>query len=309
MSGGVPPKVVVLMGGPSAEREVSLATGKGCAAALRGEGFEVVELDAGRDLVARLDEIRPDVAFNALHGRWGEDGCVQGILEWLGLPYTHSGVLASALAMDKQRTKEVYRAAGLPVVESVLARREDVNARHVMVPPYVVKPYNEGSSVGVYIVHEAANGPPQLAEDMPDVVMVETYAPGHELTTTVMGGEEGDPGALGVTDIVTEGWYDYHAKYAEGGSRHVVPADLPAEITEACLDYALRAHRALGCRGVSRTDFRWDEGRGLAGLVLLETNTQPGMTPTSLSPEQAEVCGIGFGAMCRWMVEDASCNR
>ncbi|WP_306006904.1 D-alanine--D-alanine ligase [Aquicoccus porphyridii] len=309
MSGGVPPKVVVLMGGPSAEREVSLATGKGCGEALRSEGFDVVELDAGRDLVARLDEIRPDVVFNALHGRWGEDGCVQGMLEWLGLPYTHSGVLASALAMDKQRSKEVYRAAGLPVVESVLARREDVSARHVMAPPYVVKPYNEGSSVGVYIVHEAANGPPQLTEDMPDVVMVETYAPGRELTTTVMGGEAGDPGALGVTDIVTEGWYDYHAKYSEGGSRHVVPADLPAEIYDACLEYALRAHRALGCRGVTRTDFRWDEARGLDGLVLLETNTQPGMTPTSLANEQAETRGISFGALCRWMVEDASCNR
>lgn len=309
MSGGVPPKVVVLMGGPSAEREVSLATGKGCGEALRSEGFDVVELDAGRDLVARLDEIRPDVVFNALHGRWGEDGCVQGMLEWLGLPYTHSGVLASALAMDKQRSKEVYRAAGLPVVESVLARREDVSARHVMAPPYVVKPYNEGSSVGVYIVHEAANGPPQLAEDMPDVVMVETYAPGRELTTTVMGGEAGDPGALGVTDIVTDGWYDYHAKYSEGGSRHVVPADLPAEIYDACLEYALRAHRALGCRGVTRTDFRWDEARGLDGLVLLETNTQPGMTPTSLANEQAETRGISFGALCRWMVEDASCNR
>ncbi|KAA0914644.1 D-alanine--D-alanine ligase [Aquicoccus porphyridii] len=309
MSGGVPPKVVVLMGGPSAEREVSLATGKGCGEALRSEGFDVVELDAGRDLVARLDEIRPDVVFNALHGRWGEDGCVQGMLEWLGLPYTHSGVLASALAMDKQRSKEVYRAAGLPVVESVLARREDVSARHVMAPPYVVKPYNEGSSVGVYIVHEAANGPPQLAEDMPDVVMVETYAPGRELTTTVMGGEAGDPGALGVTDIVTDGWYDYHAKYSEGGSRHVVPADLPAEIYDTCLEYALRAHRALGCRGVTRTDFRWDEARGLDGLVLLETNTQPGMTPTSLANEQAETRGISFGALCRWMVEDASCNR
>lgn len=309
MSGGVPPKVVVLMGGPSAEREVSLATGKGCGEALRSEGFDVVELDAGRDLVARLDEIRPDVVFNALHGRWGEDGCVQGMLEWLGLPYTHSGVLASALAMDKQRSKEVYRAAGLPVVESVLARREDVSARHVMAPPYVVKPYNEGSSVGVYIVHEAANGPPQLTEDMPDVVMVETYAPGRELTTTVMGGEAGDPGALGVTDIVTDGWYDYHAKYSEGGSRHVVPADLPAEIYDTCLEYALRAHRALGCRGVTRTDFRWDEARGLDGLVLLETNTQPGMTPTSLANEQAETRGISFGALCRWMVEDASCNR
>ena len=304
MSSRTTPKVAVLMGGPSAEREVSLSTGRECAAALRGEGFEVVEVDAGPDLPARLTEIQPDVVFNALHGRWGEDGCVQGLLEWLKIPYTHSGVLSSALAMDKERTKQVYRAAGLPVVDSVLAAKPDVQARHVMPPPYVVKPYNEGSSVGVYIVQEAANGPPHLNENMPDLLMVETYAPGRELTTTVMGDR-----ALTVTDIVTDGWYDYHAKYAEGGSYHVVPADIPAEIFDACMDYALRAHQALGCRGLSRTDFRWDESRGLDGLILLETNTQPGMTPTSLSPEQAAKTGISFGQLCRWMVEDASCNR
>ena len=292
------------MGGPSAEREVSLSSGRGCAAALREAGFEVVEVDASTDLCARLTDIQPDVVFNALHGRWGEDGCVQGMLEWLRLPYTHSGVLASALAMDKERTKAAYRAAGLPVVESVLARRDEVRERHVMPPPYVVKPYNEGSSVGVYLVHEAANAPPALSDEMPDVVMVETYAPGRELTATVMGDR-----SLTVTDILTEGWYDYDAKYKPGGSRHVVPADLPQEIFDACMDYALRAHRVLGCRGVSRTDFRWDEARGLAGLILLETNTQPGMTPTSLSPEQAQAVGIGFPDLCRWMVEDASCDR
>ncbi len=292
------------MGGPSAEREVSLTSGRECAAALRGEGFEVIEVDAGPDLAAVLAEIKPDVCFNALHGRWGEDGCVQGLLEWLGIPYTHSGVLASALAMDKQRTKDVYRTAGLPVVESVLADKTEVSARHVIEPPYVVKPYNEGSSVGVYIVHEAANGPARLDDDMPDTVMVETYAPGRELTTTVMGDK-----ALTVTDIITEGWYDYDAKYKEGGSRHVVPADVPQEIFDACMEYALRAHDVLGCRGVSRTDFRWDETRGLDGLVLLETNTQPGMTPTSLSPEQGAEAGFDFGKFCRWMVEDASCNR
>lgn len=296
--------MAVLMGGPSAEREVSLTSGRECAAALRDEKFHVVEVDAGPDLCARLGEIKPDVVFNALHGRWGEDGCVQGMLEWMGLPYTHSGVLASALAMDKQRSKDVYRAAGLPVVESVLAARDDVRSRHVMAPPYVVKPNNEGSSVGVYIVHEAANGPPQLSHDMPDEVMVETFAPGRELTTTVMGDR-----ALTVTDILTDGWYDYDAKYTMGGSRHVVPADVPQVIFDACLDYAQRAHDALGCRGVSRTDFRWDEARGLDGLILLETNTQPGMTPTSLAPEQAAQFGISFGAFCRWMVEDASCNR
>ena len=304
MSSRTSPKVAVLMGGPSAEREVSLTSGRECAAALREAGYEVVEVDAGLDLVARLNEIKPDICFNALHGRWGEDGCVQGMLEWLGIPYTHSGVLASALAMDKQRSKDVYRAAGLPVVESVIAPREEVKARHVMAPPYVAKPNNEGSSVGIYIVHEAANGPPQLSDDMPDQVMVETYAPGREMTTTVMGDR-----ALGVTDIITDGWYDYDAKYKEGGSRHVIPADVPEEIAEACLDYALRAHQALGCRGVSRTDFRWDERRGLNGLILLETNTQPGMTPTSLAPEQAAHLGISFSEFCAWMVEDASCNR
>ena len=304
MSSRANPKVVVMMGGPSSEREVSLSTGRGCAAALRDAGFEVVEVDAGPDLAARLLEIKPDVVFNALHGRWGEDGAVQGVLEWLRIPYTHSGILASALSLDKQRTKDIYRKAGLPVVDSILASAEDVRRAHPMPPPYVVKPYNEGSSVGIYIVDAAANGPAQLSDDMPDVVMVETYAPGRELTTTVMGDR-----ALTVTDIVTDGWYDYNAKYAPGGSKHVVPADIPQEIFDACMDYALRAHQALGCRGVSRTDFRWDEDRGLDGLILLETNTQPGMTPTSLTPEQAAHIGIDFPALCRWLVEDASCDR
>ena len=264
----------------------------------------MVELDAGPDLPTRLAEIRPDVVFNALHGRWGEDGCVQGILEWMGIPYTHSGVLASSLAMDKARSKDVYRAAGLPIVESVLASRDEVRARHVMPAPYVVKPNNEGSSVGVYLVMDGANTPPQLSDEMPETVMVETYAPGRELTTTVLGDRP-----LAVTDILTDGWYDYSAKYEVGGSRHVVPADVPDAIRDACYDYAVRAHNALGCRGMSRTDFRWDETRGVDGLILLETNTQPGMTPTSLSPEQAGVAGMSFGALCRWLVEDASCNR
>ncbi|WP_202902138.1 D-alanine--D-alanine ligase [Pseudooceanicola atlanticus] len=309
LSSRTPPKVAVLLGGPSSEREVSQSTGRECAAALRGEGYEVVEVDAGPDLPARLAEISPDAVFNALHGRWGEDGCVQGMLEWLKLPYTHSGVLASALAMDKEKTKEVYRAHGLPVAASQLARKDDVTADHVMPAPYVVKPYNEGSSVGVYLVAEGANSPPKLADDMPDIVMVEAYVPGRELTVSVMGVEEGDPGPLCVTEIITEGWYDYTAKYAPGGSHHVCPAILPDEITEACMDYALRAHKALGCRGVSRTDFRWDEDKGLDGLILLETNTQPGMTPTSLTPEHAQAKGISFGQLCRWLVEDASCDR
>lgn len=304
MSSRQPRKVAVLMGGPSAEREVSLSTGRACAAALRDYGYEVVEIDAGDDLAFKLSELAPDVVFNALHGRWGEDGCVQGLLEWMQLPYTNSGVLASALAMDKQRSKEVFRSAGLPVVESIIAPASEVRARHVMNAPYVVKPNNEGSSVGVYLVDEAANGPPKLSDDMPEMVMVEAFAPGRELTTTVMGDR-----ALTVTDILTDGWYDYDAKYKVGGSRHIVPAELPQEIWDACMDYAVRAHNALGCRGVSRTDFRWDESKGLAGLILLETNTQPGMTATSLSPEQAQTVGIGFREFCHWMVEDASCNR
>jgi len=298
------PTVAVILGGPSSEREVSLSSGHECAAALRDEGFQVVEVDAGRDLPARLAEIGPDVVFNALHGPLGEDGCVQGLLEWMGIPYTHSGVAASALAMDKTRTKEIYRAAGLPVVESLIAPKSEVEAAHVMPPPYVVKPNNQGSSVGIYIVQEAANGPPKLAASMPAEVLVEAYVKGRELTTTVMGDR-----ALGVTDIVTDGWYDYDAKYKPGGSRHVIPAEIPDEITEACMDYAVRAHRALGCRGISRTDFRWDEEKGLAGLILLETNTQPGMTPTSLAPEQAAKQGMSFGQVCRWLVEDASCGR
>jgi len=292
------------MGGPSAEREVSLVSGRECARALREEGYEVVEVDAGPDLCARLHQIQPQAAFNALHGRWGEDGCVQGILEWLRLPYTHSGVLASALAMDKERAKQAFRAAGLPVAKGGLWPAKTIQRRHVMEPPYVVKPYNEGSSVGVYIVADGANTPPKLADDSPEVMMVEQYVPGRELTTTVIADR-----ALGVTEIITEGWYDYHAKYATGGSRHVFPAELPAEIEVHCLDYALRAHEALGCKGVSRTDFRWDDARGLDGLIVLETNTQPGMTPTSLSPEQAAGAGMSFGQFCAWMVEDASCNR
>ena len=296
--------VAVLMGGPSAEREVSLVSGRACAAALRSTGYRVTEVDAGPDLAAQLAEIKPDLAFNALHGRWGEDGCVQGMLEWLGIPYTHSGVLASALAMDKQRTKAAYRAAGLPVVGSLITSAAEVRAGHVMQPPYVVKPNNEGSSVGVYIVHARANAPPPLADTMPDLVMVEEYVPGRELTVTVMGDR-----ALTVTDIQMDGWYDYHAKYAPGGSRHVVPAKIPDDVFDACLDYARRAHAVLGCRGLTRTDFRWNEQKGLAGLNLLETNTQPGFTPTSLAPEQAAFVGISFPELCDWIAKDASCNR
>ena len=297
------PRVAVLKGGMSAEREVSLSSGKECAAGLRTAGYEVVELDAGPDLAARLAEIRPDVVFNALHGRWGEDGCVQGLLEWLRIPYTHSGVMASSIAMDKAKSKDIFRTAGLPVLDSVLASREEVSERHVLPPPYVVKPNNEGSSVGVYIVREGSNAP-RLADTMPRQVMVETYAPGREMTVAVMDGK-----ALCVTDIVTDGWYDYDAKYKPGGSRHQLPANLPEEITAACLDIAERAHAVLGCRGLSRSDFRWDDTRGLEGLILLEVNTQPGMTPTSLAPEQAAHMGISYAELCDWLVRDASCDR
>ena len=296
--------MAVLMGGPGAERAVSLSTGQECATALRQAGYIVVEIDAGPDLVNELTLADPDVVFNALHGRWGEDGCVQGVLEWMKLPYTHSGVLCSALAMDKEKTKDVFRGVGLPVVDSLLMAREDLVGAHPMPLPYVIKPNNEGSSVGVYLVDLGASAPPELSADMPDMVMVEAFAPGRELTTTVVGDR-----ALIVTDILTNTWYDYDAKYAEGGSKHVVPAELPEDIFQACLEYALKAHAVLGCRGISRTDFRWDETRGLAGLILLETNTQPGMTPTSLSPEQATAVGIPFPELCRFLVEDASCNR
>lgn len=296
--------MAVLMGGPGAERAVSLSTGQECATALRQAGYSVVKIDAGPDLVNELTLADPDVVFNALHGRWGEDGCVQGVLEWMKLPYTHSGVLCSALAMDKEKTKDVFRGVGLPVVDSLLMAREDLVGAHPMPLPYVIKPNNEGSSVGVYLVDLGAEAPPELSTDMPDMVMVEAFAPGRELTTTVVGDR-----ALTVTDILTNTWYDYDAKYAEGGSKHVVPAELPEDIFQACLEYALKAHAVLGCRGISRTDFRWDETRGLAGLILLETNTQPGMTPTSLSPEQATAVGIPFPELCRFLVEDASCNR
>jgi D-alanine-D-alanine ligase len=298
-------RVAVLKGGWSAEREVSLVSGGACASALRDAGYEVVEIDAGRDVAQRLTDCAPDCVFNALHGRWGEDGCVQGLLEVLGLPYTHSGVLASSLAMDKEHAKRIFSAAGVPVVESVLATGEEVAAGHPIEPPYVVKPYNEGSSVGIYIVTEGANGPAKLDENAPETLMVERYVPGRELTVAVMGDR-----ALTVTDIVSaDGWYDYHAKYSAGGTRHILPSDLPADVFDACLDGAVKAHEALGCRGISRADFRWDESRGLDGLAILEVNTQPGMTPTSLAPEQAAHCGVSFPDLCAWIVEDASCGR
>ncbi len=302
-------RVAVLMGGRSAEREVSFSSGKGCAKALREEGFEVVEIDAKDRIEAQLEAANPDAAFNALHGRWGEDGCVQGLLELMRIPYTHSGVLASALAMHKQRTKDVYRAAGLPIVPSIVADRREVGAKHLMEPPYVIKPVNEGSSVGIYIIRKGDNRPPaELTRpdwNLSDEMMVEEFVPGRELTVTVMGDR-----ALAVTEITTDlAFYDYEAKYAPGGSNHTVPADIPAHVAEDAMRLSERAHVALGCRGVSRTDFRYDDTKGGHRLVLLETNTQPGMTPTSLVPEQAAYKGMSFRALVRWMVEDASCDR
>ncbi|HUO90868.1 MAG TPA: D-alanine--D-alanine ligase [Rhizomicrobium sp.] len=303
-------RVAVLLGGRSAEREVSLSSGAGVAKALRTEGFDVVEVDPGENLAQQLIDARPDAVFNALHGRWGEDGCVQGLLELLRIPYTHSGVLASALAMHKQRTKDVYRAAGLPVVRSIVVDRREAAAAHLMEPPYVVKPVNEGSSVGVFIIRKGDNRPPEaLGSDtwsLSSEMMVEEFVPGRELTVAVMGGK-----ALGVTEIMTNlEFYDYEAKYAEGGSVHVLPARIPEQVMREALSLAERAHAALGCRGVSRTDLRYDDTvKGRHRLVLLETNTQPGMTPTSLVPEQAAFNGMSYPKLCRWIVEDASCDR
>ena len=303
-------RVAVLLGGRSAERDVSLTSGHGCAKALRGEGFDVVEIDPQTsDLAAQLNAAKPDVVFNALHGRWGEDGCVQGLLELLQIPYTHSGVLASALAMHKQRAKDVFHAAGLPLVKSIVADRRAAAAQHLMEPPYVVKPVNEGSSVGVFIIRKGDNRPPAaLGSDqwaLSDEMMVEEFVPGRELTVAVMGLR-----ALAVTEISTNlEFYDYEAKYAPGGSIHALPAKIPAAVASEAMELAVRAHAALGCRGVSRTDFRYDDTSGKHRLVILETNTQPGMTPTSLVPEQAAHNGMSYGALCRWIVEDASCDR
>ena len=302
-------RIAVLKGGLSAEREVSLNSGAACAKALRAKGYEVVEIDVGRDLAAQLAAIKPDAAFNALHGQWGEDGCVQGLLEMMSIPYTHSGVLTSSLAMDKQRTKLVLRSAGVPSPEGRVMSRHEAAGGHAMEPPYVIKPNAQGSSVGVHIIRKGDNRPPtELASDkwtLGDEVLVEKFIPGRELTVAVMGDRP-----LCVTEITTElAFYDYEAKYAPGGSRHVLPARIPSVIEERCLDLALIAHRALGCRGVSRSDFRYDATAATEQVYFLEINTQPGMTATSLTPEQAAHCGISFPDLCEWIIEDASCLR
>lgn len=303
--------VAVLMGGISSERPVSLSSGKSCAEALEAEGFRVTRVDVGHDIASVLAELKPDVAFNALHGPFGEDGTIQGVLEYLQIPYTHSGVLASALAMNKQQAKHVAKAAGIPVAEAVVMDRRAIGSEHPIKPPYVVKPVNEGSSFGVVIVKEDQSHPPQvLSSDewrYGDTVMVERYVYGRELTCGVMGDK-----ALGVTEIVPMGhnFYDYDAKYAAGGSRHVIPAEIPAKIYARVQELAVRAHQAVGCRGVSRSDFRYDDRFSADGeLIWLEINTQPGMTATSLVPEMAEHAGYAFGEFLRWVVEDASCLR
>jgi len=303
--------VVVLMGGLSAERSVSLKSGAACALALEGEGYRVTRIDVGHDISDALTHLKPDVVFNALHGRFGEDGIVQGILEMLRIPYTHSGVLASSLAMQKDRAKAVMKAAGVPVAEGITISRFEAAKAHVMAPPYVVKPVNEGSSVGVILVREDRSHPPQELgrADWPhgDTVLVERYIPGRELTCAVMDGR-----ALGVIDIqpAAGNFYDFESKYAKGGSIHVLPAKILPNIYHLVQKLALTAHQSLGCRGVSRMDFRYDDTpNGTGEVVCLEVNTQPGMTETSLVPELAAHEGIGFGELVRWMVEDASCER
>ena len=299
-------RIAVLMGGWSAEREVSLSSGRGCAEALRSAGFEVATIDVGRDPAALLAALTPppEVVFNALHGRGGEDGTIQAILNMLQIPYTHSGLLASAVAMDKPMAKSVFHDAGLPVAEGRVARREEIVAGSVMAAPYVVKPTNEGSSVGVIIVRDGENRVIR-DEELNDEMLVERFIPGRELTVAVMGDR-----ALGVIEIVSRGtWYDYDSKYAAGGSEHLYPAPIhPAVYDEAC-QIAVTAHRALGCRGVSRSDLRYDDTAGEPGqLYLLEVNTQPGMTPTSLVPDLAAANGINFGSLVTWLVENARCD-
>ncbi|WP_321339208.1 D-alanine--D-alanine ligase [Breoghania sp.] len=303
--------VAVLMGGWSSERPVSLSSGNACADALEERGYRVSRVDVDRDVARVLADLRPDVAFNALHGPFGEDGCIQGLLEILQIPYTHSGVMASALAMNKDRAKAVMKAAGVPVAEHRIMSREDVAREHPMKPPYVVKPVNEGSSFGVLIVGEGEAYPPEqlYSADWPygERIMVERYVAGRELTCAVMGDV-----ALGVIDIVADKhqFYDFDAKYAPGGSKHILPAEISPNIYHEVQKLTLKAHEALGCRGVSRADFRLDDRlHGTGELICLEVNTQPGMTPTSLVPDMAAHAGHDFGELVRWIVEDASCAR
>ncbi|WP_186419385.1 D-alanine--D-alanine ligase [Bosea sp. CS1GBMeth4] len=300
--------VAVLMGGWSVEREVSLSSGAACARALEGVGYRVTRVEVGRDIAEVLARLRPDVAFNALHGRYGEDGTIQGVLEILAIPYTHSGVLASALAIRKDKAKTVVAAAGVPVAQGVTVSRFEAARRHVLPPPYVLKPVDEGSSVGVVIVKKGREHPPQeiARQDWPcgETMLAESFVAGRELTCAVMDGK-----SLGVTEIraATGEFYDYDAKYAKGGSVHICPAQILPNLYRQIEECALTAHQAIGCRGVSRSDFRYDDASDT--LVWLEVNTQPGMTETSLVPELAAHAGMNFGELVRWIVEDASLNR
>jgi len=305
--------VAVLKGGWSTEQDVSLRSGAAAGEALREAGYNVTEITVRRDpvhLVGELQAARPHVVFNALHGRFGEDGCIQGLLDILELPYTHSGLLASSLAMDKAYARRIFAQAGIPVAPGLTVTRDQLLAGDPLPRPYVVKPINEGSSVGVHILKQGGNALPFDAQSWPygEQVLVEAFIPGRELTAAVMGDR-----ALGCLEITSDrGFYDYEAKYAPGGSRHIMPAPLPAEIYEEACRLALSAHQVLGCRGVSRTDLRYDEtavaeGRG-NGLYVLEVNTQPGMTATSLVPEIAAFAGISFPQLVSWMVENATCD-
>ena len=302
--------VAVLMGGWSAEREVSLRSGAACAAAAEKAGYRVTRIDVDREIAATLRKLAPDAALNLLHGRPGEDGTLQGLLEILGIPYSHSGVLASAVAMQKDLAKPILIAAGVPMAQGIVVSRHDAAKKHVMPPPYVIKPIAEGSSVGVFIVQKDHAHPPQELNRSDwaygERVLVERFIPGKELTCAVKGDE-----ALGVIEIVPAvRFYDYEAKYAPGGSKHLLPAPVLPIVYQQTRRLALAAHRALGCRGITRADFRYDDSlEGTAGLVCLEVNTQPGMTETSLVPELAAHAGITFEELVRWMVEDASLNR
>lgn len=297
--------VAVLMGGWSSERDVSLVTGRECSKALKAAGFKVSEIDVGRDIAKVLTDAKPDVCFNALHGRFGEDGRIQGLLDILGIPYTHSGVMASAIAMNKVRTKEVCSAIGIPLAEHKLAPRKAAFAGKAMERPYVIKPIAEGSSIGVRIVKEGDNGPPDEDWSYGETVMVERYVAGRELTVAVMGDRP-----LTVTEIRPRtGFYDYTNKYTDGKADHLLPAPVPKPIFDQAMQVALLAHQTLGCRGVSRSDFRYDDTKSEPGrLIFLEINTQPGMTPLSLVPEQAAFLGISFTDLVSWMVEEARCD-
>lgn len=298
-------RVAVLMGGWSSERPVSLVTGQECAKALKAAGFVVSEIDVGRDIANVLSQDKPDVCFNALHGRFGEDGRIQGLLDILGIPYTHSGVMASAIAMNKVRTKEICSAVGIPLADHKVVARAAAFAGKAMEQPYVIKPIAEGSSIGVRIVKEGDNNPPDEDWRYGEEVLVERYVAGRELTVAVMGDRP-----LTVTEIRPRtGFYDYTNKYTDGKADHLIPAPVPKVIFDQAMATALLAHQTLGCRGVSRSDFRYDDTKADPGrLVFLEINTQPGMTPLSLVPEQAAFLGISFTDLVTWMVEEARCD-